>query len=35
MILFSVVVHDATFNTRTKNIMRLTSRESDRHFGSL
>jgi len=32
MILFSVVFYDATFNTRTKNIMKLSSRESNCHF---
>jgi len=34
MILLSVVFHhhDATFNARTKNIMRLTSREPNSHF---
>jgi len=32
MIPFLVVSHDATLNTRTKNIMRLTSREPNCHF---
>jgi len=32
MTLFSVVFHDATFNTRTKSIMKLTSRESNCRF---
>jgi len=32
MILFLVVFDDATFNTRTKNIMKLTSREPSCHY---
>jgi len=32
MILSSVVFDDATFNTRTKNIMKLTSREPSCHY---